>query len=220
MLRTTEKAVLIACCVAGIVVALLLWSPHAKVSTLSLEYVRGRAVKWARCLEQGLPFSLDVSVLTEQEDVAIRVELPNESSLIVTAVKAKLKMPCPEASGNVLVYGPPSSWSSERRARVYQEQGYVVVELLPRVQITTAYEAGAKVYLARVELFRLDLPQGLPQVEAGKAIALKGSQELAYARGYDYSGTSRVYLNNELVGSFSVVKGDGVRVVVAYELWG
>jgi len=219
VLRTTEKAVLMVCCVAGIIVTLLLWSPYVKVSTLSLEYVRGQAVKWARCLEQGLPLSLDVPAFTEQESVTIKVELPNESPLVVTAIKAKLKVPCPEASGSALVYGPPTSWSSERRARVYQEQGYVVLELLPRVQMTTTYEAGAKVYLVRVELFRLDLPQG-PQLEPHKAVAPKGSQELIYARGYDYSGTSRVYLNGEQVGSLSVVKGDGARVVVAYELWG
>ena len=220
MLRTTEKAVLMACCVAGIIVALLLWSPYAKVSTLSLEYVRGQAVKWARCLEQGLPFSPEVPALVEREDVTIKVELPNESPLVVSAVKAKLKIPCPEAPGEALVYGPPTAWSGERRAKVYLEEGYVIVELLPRVQIMTAYEAGARIYVVRVELFRLDLPQGLSQLEPHKAVAPKGSQELAYARGYDYSGISRVYLNNEQVGSLSVVKGDGARVVVAYELWG
>jgi hypothetical protein len=99
---------------------------------------------------------------------------------------------------------------------VYQEEGYVVVELVPRVQIMASSESGAKVYIVRVELFRLDLSQ----VEARKTIGPKGVQELPYARGYDYSGTSSVYLNNELVGQLSVVKGDGVRVVVAYELWG
>jgi len=139
----------------------------------------------------------------------------------VAQVEALIEMHRDVVAGlRALVYGPPATWSGERRAKVYLEEGYVVVELLPRVQITTAYEAGARVYVVRVELFRLDLPQGLSQLEPHKAVGPKGSQELAYARGYDYLGTSRVYLNDELVESLSVVKGDGVRVVVAYELWG
>jgi hypothetical protein len=215
MLRTTEKAVLITACVAGIALAFLLWNPYAQVSTLSLEYVRGQAVKWARCIEERTPFTLDVPALVSQETVTIRVDLPNEQPLVVTATKSKLRIPCPEASGGVLVYGPPTTWSGERKAKVYQEEGYVVVELVPRVQIMASSESGARVYIVRVELFRLDLSQ----VEARKTIGPKGVQELPYARGYDYSGTSRVYLNNELVGQLSVVKGDGVRVVVAYELW-
>jgi len=150
-----------------------------------------------------------------QEAVTIRVELPNEQPLIVTATKSKLRIPCPEASGGVLVYGPPTTWSGERKAKVYQEEGFVVVELVPRVQIVASSESGARIYIVRVELFRLDLSQ----VEAHKTIGPKGVQELPYARGYDYSGTSSVYLNNELVGQLSVVRGDGVRVVVAYELW-
>jgi hypothetical protein len=215
MLRTAEKAVLITVCVAGIALAFLLWNPYARVSTLSLEYVRGQAVKWARCIEERTPFTLDVPALVGQEAVTIRVELPNEQPLVVTTTKSKLRIPCSEASGGVLIYGPPTTWSAEKKAKVYQKEGFVVVELVPRVQITTGYESGARVYVVRVELFRLDLSQ----VEARKTIGLKGIQELPYARGYDYSGTSNVYLNNELVGQFSVVKGDGVRVVVAYELW-
>lgn len=218
MLRTTEKAVLIACCVAGIAIALPLWNPYAKVSTLSLEYVRGQAVKWARCLEEGTPFAFDVPVLVESESVAIRVDLPNEQPLVVRAVKSKLKIPCPEASRGILLYGPPASWSSERRAKVYQEQGFVVVELIPRVQITATSESGARVYVVRVELFRADLSQ----IEAGKAIGPKGIQGLAYTRGYDYSGSSRVYLDNVEVtrSPLSVVKGDAARVIIAYEAWG
>jgi hypothetical protein len=215
MLRTAEKAALITACVAGVALAFLLWNPYAQVSTLSLEYVRGQAVKWARCIEERTPFTPDVPALVAQETVIIRVELPNEQPLIVTATKSELRIPCPEASGGVLVYGPPTTWSSERRAKVYQEEGFVVVELVPRVQIMASSESGAKVYIVRVELFRIDLSQ----IEARKTIGPKGVQELSYARGYDYSGTSSVYLNNELVGQLSVVKGDGVRVVVAYELW-
>jgi hypothetical protein len=215
MLRTTEKAALITACVAGAALALLLWNPYAQVSTLSLEYVRGQAVKWARCIEERTPFTLNVPALVAQEAVTIRVELPNEQPLIVTATKSKLRIPCPEASGGVLVYGPPTTWSGERKAKVYQEEGFVVVELVPRVQIMASSESGARVYIVRVELFRLDPSQ----VEARRTIGPKGVQELPYARGYDYSGTSNVYLNNELVGQLSVVKGDGVRVVVAYELW-
>jgi hypothetical protein len=157
-----------------------------------------------------------VPALVGQEAVTIKVELPNEQPLIVTATKSKLRIPCPEASGGVLVYGPLSAWSGERKAKVYQEEGYVVVELVPRVQIMASSESGARVYIVRVELFRLDLSQ----IETHKTIGPKGVQELTYARGYDYSGTSNVYLNNELVGQLSVVKGDGVKVVVAYELWG
>lgn len=218
MLRTTEKAVLIACCVAGIAIVLPLWNPYAKVSTLSLEYAKGQAVRWARCLEEGVPFAPDVPVLVDGEAVAIRVDLPNEQPLVVRVVKSKLRMPCPEASGGTFLYGPPTSWSSERRAKVYQEQGFVVVELVPRIQIITTYESGARVYVVRVELFKVDLSQ----IEAGKAIGPKGVQELVYARGYDYSGSSRVYLNNVEVtqSPLSVVKGDCVRVVIAYEAWG
>jgi len=63
MLRTTEKAVLITARVAGIALAFLLWNPYAQVTTLSLEYVRGQAVKWARYIEERTSFTLDVPAL-------------------------------------------------------------------------------------------------------------------------------------------------------------
>jgi hypothetical protein len=196
---------LITACVAGVALAFLLWNPYAQVTTLSLEYVRGQAVKWARCIEERTPFTLDVPALVSQETVTIRVDLPNEQPLVVTCNEVEAEDTLSRGLGWGLVYGPPTTWSGERRAKVYQEEGFVVVELVPRVQIMASSESGAKVYIVRVELFRLDLSQ----VEARKTIGPKGVQELPYARGYDYSGTSSVYLNNELVGQLSVVKGDG-----------
>jgi hypothetical protein len=220
MLRTAEKAILITCCVAGIVLAFLLWNPYAKISSLNLEYVKGQAIKWARCIEERTSFAPDVPALVSQDLVNITVVLPNEQlPLTVLAKKSRLRIPCSEASGGVLVYGPPITWSGERKAKVYQEEGYVVVELVPRVQITTSYESGTNVHVVRVELFHLDLSQ----VEARKAIGPKSVQELTYARGYDKENTGeyRVLLNGVEVTSPErlINGGECVRVVIAYELW-
>jgi len=215
-LRTTEKAVLILSCIVGVAIALSLWNPHAKVSTLSQEYVKEKATRWARCLEGGVPLFLDVPVLVDQETVTIKIELPNEQPLVVARAKSRLKMQCPEPSRGILVYGPSTAWSSERRAKVYQEDGYLVIELVPRIQIAVSYESGTKVYLVRLELLKL----GHTQISAYTTVALKSVQELTYVRSYDYSGTGKVYLNDDQVASFSVVKGDGVKVIIVYEMWG
>ena len=85
MIRTAEKAVLITACVVGIVLALMFWKPYQHVTTLTLEYVRDRAVKWARAIELKEPFTPDTPLKVEQKAIMITITLPNEEPLTVNA---------------------------------------------------------------------------------------------------------------------------------------
>ncbi|MDI9619237.1 MAG: hypothetical protein QFX33_00225 [Candidatus Nezhaarchaeota archaeon] len=212
MIGTVEKAVLAACCAAGIALLLALWQPTGQ---LTLEYYRGEALKYARMIERGEEFKVSLPVAVERGSAVVSISLPNEEPLIIEAPVSRLRIPHPDAPGGLL-YGEEKEWSHVRSVRVLEEPGFLLVEWIPQVEVAESSCGGLRVVEVRVKLFDVEVEL----LEPGGELHPLRTSKLEYCRAYDHERDGAVSVNSTLAGTFAVSRGEALRVTVMREEWG
>jgi len=216
-MRTTEKVVLFASIVAIIVLVLMLLKPWTYGSQYTLEYLRGKAVEVAEAIEQRHSVRLIADWSVESVSLTLAITKPREEPLILSLEYDRLRIKVPVYAKEVeVIKGSPPDKHFEhfRRASVYHEGSWVIVDPKPTVNYYVVEEYGRIAHVVEVTLFVIK-----GKLEPGVALSYANSSKIVYLRSYDYAGIVSVTIDGEVVVRLQVRPQNLLKLMIVYECW-
>ncbi|RLF08200.1 MAG: hypothetical protein DRJ60_00885, partial [Thermoprotei archaeon] len=154
-MRTIEKVVLLASAMAVIALTLILTKPWTYSSRYTFEYLRDRAIEIAEAIEQRYSVGLIESWAIEHVDLTLATTKPKEEPLILSLEYNRLKVKVPMHAKEVEVIKgslPDKHFERFRRASVYHEGSWVIVDPKPTVNYYVVEEYGRIAHVVEVTL--------------------------------------------------------------------